>query len=114
MLCVSVFLGAEPLTAVFNSEHDPQLAAYAESGLRIYFTGFLFAGVNMVTAAFFSASDKTVQGFVLSLLRGVIAVPPILFPARVGARRRWRLADVPDGGAGHGGRRTRLGAEVHH
>ena len=53
---------------------------YAESGLRIYFTGFLFAGVNMVTAAFFSASDKTVQGFVLSLLRGVIAVPPILFP----------------------------------
>ena len=65
---------------VFNSEHDPQLAAYAESGLRIYFTGFLFAGVNMVTAAFFSASDKTVQGFVLSLLRGVIAVPPILFP----------------------------------
>ena len=80
VLCVSVFLGAEPLTAVFNSEHDPQLAAYAESGLRIYFTGFLFAGVNMVTAAFFSASDKTVQGFVLSLLRGVIAVPPILFP----------------------------------
>lgn len=47
VLCVSVFLGAEPLTAVFNSEHDPQLAAYAESGLRIYFTGFLFAGVNM-------------------------------------------------------------------
>ena len=80
VLCVSVFLGAEPLTAVFNSEHDPQLAAYAENGLRIYFTGFLFAGVNMVTAAFFSASDKTVQGFVLSLLRGVIAVPPILFP----------------------------------
>ena len=80
VLCVSVFLGAEPLTAVFNSEHDPQLAAYAESGLRIYFTGFLFAGVNMVTAAFFSASDKTVQGFALSLLRGVIAVPPILFP----------------------------------
>ena len=80
VLCVSVFLGAEPLTAVFNSEHDPQLAAYAESGLRIYFTGFLFAGVNMVTAAFFSASDKTVQGFAISLLRGVIAVPPILFP----------------------------------
>ena len=80
MLCVSVFLGAEPLTAVFNSEHDPQLAAYAESGLRIYFTGFLFAGVNMVTAAFFSASDKTVPGFAISLLRGVIAVPPILFP----------------------------------
>lgn len=80
VLCVSVFLGAEPLTAVFNSEHDPELAAYAESGLRIYFTGFLFAGVNMVTAAFFSASDKTVQGFAISLLRGVIAVPPILFP----------------------------------
>ena len=34
--------------------------------------------------------------------------------ARVGARCRWRLADIPDGGAGHGGRRTCLGAEVHH
>ena len=80
LLYASVFLGAEPLTAAFNSEHDPQLAAYAENGLRIYFAGFLFAGVNMVTAAFFSASDKTLQGFVVSLLRGVIVVPPMLFP----------------------------------
>ncbi len=62
MLCVSVFLGAEPLTAVFNGEHDPQLAAYAESGLRIYFTGFLFAGVNMVTAAFSARRIRPCRG----------------------------------------------------
>ncbi|MFR4415398.1 MAG: hypothetical protein ACLT4C_09285 [Butyricicoccus sp.] len=79
VLCVSVFLGAEPLTAVFNRSMTRSLRLRGERP-AIYFTGFLFAGVNMVTAAFFSASDKTVQGFVLSLLRGVIAVSPILFP----------------------------------
>ena len=80
VLYAAVFVFAEPLTAAFNSEHDPQLAEYAIGGLRIYFAGFLCAGFNMVTAAFFSASDKTMQGFIISLLRGVIVVPPVLFP----------------------------------
>ncbi len=80
VLYAAVFIFAEPLTAAFNSEHDSQLAEYAIGGLRIYFAGFLCAGFNMVTAAFFSASDKTVQGFIISLLRGVIVVPPLLFP----------------------------------
>ena len=30
------------VTSVFNSEHDARLASYAESGLRLYFTGFYF------------------------------------------------------------------------
>ena len=80
VLYAAVFVGAAPLTAAFNSEHDPLLAEYAVSGLRIYFAGFLFAGFNMVCAAFFSASDRTLQGFMISLLRGVIVVPPLLFP----------------------------------
>ena len=80
VLYASVFVFAEPLTAAFNSEHDPQLAEYAVGGLRIYFAGFLCAGFNMVAAAFFSASDKTMQGFIISLLRGVIVVPLVLFP----------------------------------
>lgn len=32
---------APAIASVFNKEHDPQLAAYAENGLRIYFVGFL-------------------------------------------------------------------------
>lgn len=52
---------------------------YAVPGLRIYFLGFWCAGLNIVSAAFFSASDQTAVGFAISLVRGVAAIPPILF-----------------------------------
>lgn len=73
-----VAAGAVPIAAAFNNAGDPVLAAYAVTGLRIYFLGFWFAGLNIVSATFFSASGRTGAGFAISLLRGVAAIPPIL------------------------------------
>lgn len=62
------------LVAVFNSENNQQLLDYAHVGLRIYFLGFLFAGINIMLVAYFSAVDRAVPAIVGSLMRGVIAI----------------------------------------
>ena len=79
LLYVLVFVFAAPITAVFNSENNAVLAGYAVTGLRIYFCGFWFAGCNIVSSIFFRASGRSAQGFLLSMLRGVIAIVPFLF-----------------------------------
>lgn len=76
---VLVFVFASPITAVFNSEHDPALAACAVPGLRIYFAGFLAACINIIAAAYFSAAGQAPRGFIISLVRSIIAIPPVLF-----------------------------------
>ena len=78
VLFALVFVFAGPIAAAFNSAGDPVLADYAVTGLRIYFLGFWCAGLNIVGAAFFSASGRSAQGFAISLLRGVIVIPPVL------------------------------------
>lgn len=79
LMYVLVFVFASPITAVFNSEHDPALAACAVPGLRIYFAGFLAACINIIAAAYFSAAGHASRGFIISLVRSIIAIPPVLF-----------------------------------
>lgn len=79
LMYVLVFVFASPITAVFNSEHDPALAACAIPGLRIYFAGFLAACINIIAAAYFSAAGQASRGFIISLVRSIIAIPPVLF-----------------------------------
>ena len=79
LMYVLVFVFASPITAVFNSEHAPALAACAVPGLRIYFAGFLAACINIIAAAYFSAAGQASRGFIISLVRSIIAIPPVLF-----------------------------------
>lgn len=79
LMYVLVFVFASPITTVFNSEHDPALAACAVPGLRIYFAGFLAACINIIAAAYFSAAGQASRGFIISLVRSLIAIPPVLF-----------------------------------
>lgn len=74
LIVSGVFLGADGIVAVFNSERDAQLAAYAGRGLRLYFTGFLFAGVNIVGTGVLSATEEARWAFVTSVLRGFVAI----------------------------------------
>lgn len=46
------------LIGIFNSENNLLLLNYAHTGLRIYFLGFLFAGINIMLVAYFSATDN--------------------------------------------------------
>ena len=67
------------VTSVFNSEHDARLASYAESGLRLYFTGFIFAGINIVGSAILSAVESVKYAFAASIMRGFIAISIFAF-----------------------------------
>lgn len=73
------FVLAQPIVALFNRDSDPQLAAIAVNGLRIYFAAFAFIGVNVLATNYLSAIDRAKTAFTISLLRGFVVVIPVAF-----------------------------------
>ena len=78
VMAVLIFVGvcvlAEPVTAVFNHEGNAALAAYAVTGLRLYFAGFLFAGFNIVGTGILSAVEAAGWAFAASISRGFVSI----------------------------------------
>lgn len=74
LIIALIYIFAEPVTAVFNRENNTALTAYAVTGLRMYFTGFLFAGLNIVGTGILSAVESAKWAFLASVTRGVAAI----------------------------------------
>ena len=74
-----IFIFTNELIAIFNSEKNSELAEIAFDGLRIYFIGFLFAGINVITASYLNSTEKPVQSFVISIMRGLVAIIILAF-----------------------------------
>lgn len=70
----AVWLGANEITDVFNRDGDEQLTIYAVTGLKIYFLGFVFAGINIVCSTVFSAIENARVAFVISVARGFVLI----------------------------------------
>lgn len=67
------------IVAIFNSEQNMKLMMIASQGMKIYFLGYLFAGINIVSSAFFSSISKAKQGMIISILRSaLILIPAVL------------------------------------
>ncbi len=64
----------DTLIAIFNSEQNLQLVAYAQTGMRLYFLGFLLAGINILLVSYFSAVDDSLPAIVGSIMRGAVAI----------------------------------------
>lgn len=73
------FTFTEEIVALFNSEQNPVLADLAHRGIVLYFISFLFTGVNFTVIYFMSAVEKGRPSFVISLLRGLVLIFPVLF-----------------------------------
>lgn len=71
---IACFAAAEPIADIFNSAGDPVLRAMAAHGIRVYFLAFVYMGINIVTVAFFAALARALPSFLLSILRGMVAV----------------------------------------
>lgn len=69
---------ALPIIALFNGDGNAQLIPIARSGFALYFAGFFFAGPNIVAAAFFSATQRPLPGFWVSITRGCLAIVPLV------------------------------------
>lgn len=74
-----MYLLADPITGIFNSEGNARLQEIASKGLRLYFIAAPFAGFNIVMASFFAAIEKAVPAQVISILRGFILIIPVAF-----------------------------------
>jgi putative MATE family efflux protein len=74
-----IFIGnADGIIRAFNSENNLELHRLAKEGMQIYFTSFLFAGLNITIISYFSAKAKPRPSFIVSLLRGILLIPPVL------------------------------------
>lgn len=73
------FFYAEPVTAIFNSEHNEILQNVAVEGMKLYFTAVPFIGVNIVTSVFFSAIERAIPAQSISLLRGLVLMVPMAY-----------------------------------
>lgn len=83
-------LGAAPITAVFNSEGNIQLADMAMEGMRLYFLGCLPAGFNILLCVFFTSTDRPLPAHLLSLTRGFF----LILPAAFLLARLWAMTGV--------------------
>ncbi|ODU56770.1 MAG: MATE family efflux transporter [Clostridium sp. SCN 57-10] len=90
-LYVPVLLFSEELVAAFNGEGNARLGALAAEGLRLYFAGYLFAGVNIVAAAFLSAVGRARQSMLVASLRSCVVLVPVAlaFAALFGMTGVW-------------------------
>jgi putative MATE family efflux protein len=78
IIYLGIYLYSDGIVALFNEEKNPKITEIAEEGLRIYFLGFFFAGINIVTSIYFSSTEKAIHAFVLSILRGFVVLVPIV------------------------------------
>ena len=75
--CLTVFVvwkWTDFLVAMFNSEGNQFLASYAYDGMRLYFPGYMAAGINLMFITFFSATNQAKEAFIASILRGAVAI----------------------------------------
>jgi len=76
---IAIFLCSDWIISIFNSENNLDIIPIATNGFRIYFLGFLFAGLNIIVTAFLSATEKPKNAFIISTTRGCLAIIPLVF-----------------------------------
>jgi len=69
-----IFAFTVPIIAAFNTQSSARLADLAFNGLRLYFIGLLFAGVNTAAAGYLSAADQPGPAMAVSVLRGIVLI----------------------------------------
>ncbi|WP_455539175.1 MATE family efflux transporter [Terrisporobacter sp.] len=74
-----IYLFSNDVVAFFNSENNLALTVIATKGMKIYFIGYLFAGINIVSCAFFSSISEVRGAMILSILRSCIILVPVIF-----------------------------------
>lgn len=76
---IIIFVFAQPIASVFNSENNLELQQIAVTGLKIYFTSSAFVGYNIILAIFFTSVEIALPAHILSVLRGLVLIIPMAF-----------------------------------
>ena len=70
---------AHPVTAIFNSQQEPQLQSIAVRGLQLYFLSNPVLAFNIILGIWFTSIERPRPAQVLSLLRGFLLILPMAF-----------------------------------
>lgn len=79
LIYLVIFVFAEPIAHIFNSENDFELQAMAVRGLKMYFTAVLFVGFNIVISVYFTSTEDPRPAQAISLTRGLLLIVPMAF-----------------------------------
>lgn len=74
IIVLLLWVNAEAIVGVFNSENSLEMMEYGVSGLRIYSFGFIVAVINIVNAGYYSAIGMAKESSIISVSRGVISI----------------------------------------
>ena len=72
-----IFIFAQQITTVFNSEMNMDLQQIAVTGLKLYFLSSAFVGYNIILATLLTSIERALPAHILSLLRGLIFIIPM-------------------------------------
>lgn len=94
VIAVAIYFGvyftSDGIIRIFNSEQNLKIAQLTKTGLRIYFIGFFFAGINIIISTYLSAIEQARNAFIISILRGcVVIVPSVLLLSRL-----WEMTGI--------------------
>lgn len=86
-----IFACSDTIATIFNSENSGSLQKIAVEGLKVYFTGSIFAGLNILLASYFAATDRARPSGIISVLRGfiIIILLAILLSGILGLNGLW-------------------------
>lgn len=76
LLYAGLYLGAEQVAGIFNSEGNAALQEMAVRGVKLYFIACPFVGFNGIVAMYMTATEHVLPAQILSLLRGFFLVIP--------------------------------------
>lgn len=79
LVYMGVFLGAEQIAAIFNSERNELLQTIAVEGLKLYFIACPFAGFNIIISIYFTSTEYPIPANIISVLRGFFVIIPMAF-----------------------------------
>lgn len=78
LLTVALYIPTEQIVSVFNRERNVELAAYAVRGMRLYFSATVCVGLSSAVSVFFSSTQKPFPAQIISLLRGLAVLLPVV------------------------------------
>lgn len=74
-----IFFDASQIALIFNIERNETLQALAVTGLKLYFLACPFIGFNIVTATYFTSTERPRLAQIITLLRGLAVLVPMAF-----------------------------------
>lgn len=78
LIYVGVYLNRHALALAFAEDGNTSVINMSVEGLKLYFIGYFFASVNMVSVMFLTSIEKIRNAFLISILRGLILSLPLL------------------------------------